>query len=170
MKALLYCTKAKPYLYIEHAWGSSLYRTDNNEDFKDISMNGKIVAEIDCDLEDCKATHISASYEPVIEYFKSYNIKDVKIFDKPYTIDYLTHTDWEKHIDGCLKKKGRCNKGYNQKFPKHWIGCYMGRVKTPVPYIKVLDTEGHERMLLTCDPEELCNILNKNQTILIRKK
>ena len=173
MKALLYCNKKKPYLYKmpnnKNEWflDSDLYRGNG---YEDRFCSGKICAEVDCDVEESKVTHISASHEPVIEYFKSYNIKDVKILDKPYTIDYLTHTDWRKYIDECIKRKGWCNRCYSQKNPKQWIGCSKGRVKTPIPYIIVLDTEGHERLLLTCEPEELCDILNKKQTILIRKR
>ena len=102
--------------------------------------------------------------------YKAYIIKDIKIFDEPYTTDYLTHTDWRKHIDECIERKGWCNKCYSQKNPKQWIGCSKGRVKISRPYIKVLDKDGHERLLLTFNPEELCRILNKEQTIIIRKR
>ncbi len=218
MKALLYCNKGKPYLYLDNfadiaSEYDSWYQIP--EEVKgDTSLiklgNGKVVAEIEYDLEEIKFIHVHKGghytwyeykgvnitdpdcerdicKESCMEFddfydvsrnnrtglpgdCKAYMIKNIKIFDKPYTIDYLTHTDWRKHIDECIKRKGWCNRGYSQKDRSQWVGCAKGRVMKITSDIEVLDRDGKESLLIRCSSKELDRILNGEQTIIVRKK
>ena len=116
MKLLLYCTKAKPYLF-ESINEKGKYMLENDEWFKE--LNGKIVAECDFEVEeiynffdeidgdfeywtknlseeDLLKRSCTTKYE-ILDYINNLigyaiHIKNLHIFDKPRELSDCKHT------------------------------------------------------------------------------
>lgn len=177
MKLLLYCTKAKPYLYkslvkIKYPIWHGLY-------LKGTELNGKIVAECDfrveeivCDLRMTKEKGFFEEYTTkslsekellyaskideisFINYLNSKNgyaihIKNLKVFGKPRELNYYCQLDKK-----ALKENEYEVKAIT-KAPQNMMYCEDG-----------LET----KVLISIRPEWLCKILNGEKTIEVRKK
>ena len=173
MKLLLYCTKAKPYLYYAQE-SRTLMEIDNSfEGYKttnknvDDTLNGKIVAECDYEIEeifeelygdldwqhDYLPTTNTLSIvnlesescmdrEELQDYHYALHIKNLHIFDEPREVNKL----WQfKRYNTHIKNA-----------PQNMMGCY--------------DINGEYKILISIKPESLCKILNEKKTIEVRKK
>ena len=172
-KLLLYCGK-QPHKLFKPAKGFVLSDFELGDFFKEkILLNGKIVAECEFKVEPLERIGNNIRYagvedgewlnEDYYEYksclgegelfnyvkdkFYAINIENLNIFDEP------------REIYEC------CVKPYNQMSPiiningikKVW---YLGNNKN----------EYEDYIAISVKPEELCRILNKEQTIIIRNK
>ena len=175
MKLLLYCTKAKPYLYYAQE-SRTLMDIDNSfEGYKttnknvDDYINGKIVAECDFEVEkinvfDCTFRTFNLvekeilnksclTYKELFEYLKNrdnprgyaIHIKNLHIFDKPREFSKCYYLTLEKGFLRQIKKA-----------PQNM--CYA------------LTTRDDKDILISIKPEWLCKILNGEKTIEVRKK
>lgn len=172
MKALLYCTKAKPYLF-ESINEKGKYMLENDEWFKE--LNGKIVAECDFEVEDLRIVEddpLGAYWyetktlsenevlekscltsDELFEYLGEDNegyaihIKNLHIFDEPREL-----SEYYRYYS--------CNHNPIQPIkvaPQNMMYAYN---------FKVYD----EYILISINPEWLCKILNGEKTIEVRKK
>ena len=203
MKLLLYCTKAKPYLYNQNyeCYKSACYMTDNekeetittspfwtttNHNMGLNSLNGKIVAECDFEVEEIS-----------LYYGTNHAMFDEKgYFDDNY--DYMTNSlDEEKLLkDSCLKSielekylgdkngyvihiknlhifdKPRELSDYckiNKKLAQE--GEYETCDIKQTPQNMMYCEDGLEtKILISIQPQWLCKILNGEKTIEVRKK
>lgn len=169
VKALLYCTKAKPYLD-EFQNLYAIHKTWLGK--PDKPLNGKIVAKCDIETEelfvkkDIGWTSTSGMTEEEIlhksqlqknklnEYLGdngyALHISNLEVFDKP-----------QKYQDDYLYRRKINTYFYNDEYFR----------KAPQNMMKVIDAYGDdEYVLISIRPEWLCKILNGEKTIEVRKK
>ena len=179
MKLLLYCTKAKPYLYYAQE-SRTLMEIDNSfEGYKttnknvDDTLNGKIVAECDFEVERLQIVYgkgwetktikgtenieklTCLSRDELYQYCKgngyAIHIKNLHIFDKPRELeDY--EDEWEYPLE---------------KAPQNMRICYStlySNIEADMP----IKTDSY--ILTSIKPEWLCKILNGEKTIEVRNK
>ena len=180
MKLLLYCTKNKKKLFYDVISQNYMYGEDGKND-KFNSINGKIVAECDYEVEEIKAierwdysnTFYSTrylnegelleesclTYEELDNYLKGKNgyaihIKNLNIFDKPRELNcYFLEGKPVKFRDDLKLSTAKAIKQTPQNM------CYVRGCNTGEKYI-----------LISIRPEWVCKILNGEKTIEIRKK
>ena len=170
MKALLYCTKAKPYLAdCRDLDIKNKFRLSKNKVLERPILNGKIVAECDFEIEDCdtfygcmdfrmcdekgnsKLKQSCLTKEQLFDYVKGKNffyaihIKNLHIFDEPRDLSKCNYLTLEKGFLRQIKKA-----------PQNM--CYA------------LTTRDDKDILISIRPEWLCKILNGEKTIEVRKK
>lgn len=164
VKLLLYCTKAKPYLAESAMFGM----VENHNDYElysfkpiknkiDVSLNGKIVAEAECDL---------------VEKIKFIN-------DTEYRTNTLTQNDLLK--ESCLGMLDL----YEYLYVKDGYAIYLKNVK-PFAEPRELNYYGIKRapqnmcylydengniiaVVISIQAPHLCNIMNDDKTIEVRK-
>ena len=174
MKLLLYCVKAKPYLFNQNIYEfyESKYITSTHKfhEKQDYLLNGKIVAECDFDVEEiiwnkeiigfetttlteaglCRRSkllpiHLSKYLKDKKGY--AIHIKNLHIFDKPRELyDCLIHPKIEPKYYGCE---------------------HLSKAPQNMMYVELDDIR---HILISIRPEWLCKILNGEKTIEIRKK
>lgn len=97
VKLLLYCTKAKPYLYGHYIGFETLYHYDLTNDRKVFDMhkvlNGKIVAECDCEK-------VEEIYCCCVPYRNKNNLGYEKFID-----DGVYKVEWKENINLVEKQK-----------------------------------------------------------------
>lgn len=179
MKALLYCTKNKPYLCFDNK-----YCIHNKDHLQYWALNGKIVGEFDYDVEEI--FNVGDEYEGLQLYtetlsieevlkksclsYKDYlgyvssaenygyaiYIKNLKIFDKPRELAHST-TDNDSYY-------------YTEKYDKKFKTIRCGAlIQAPRNMMYVFDSEG-KKVLIPFHSELLCKILNGECTIIFKKK
>lgn len=184
MKLLLYCTKAKPYLFNQNIYEfyESKYITSTHKfhEKQDYLLNGKIVAECDSEVEEI-TYELYGDLDWQHDYLPTTNTMDVCNLENASCLD---RTEIENYLRG--------NNGYaihikNLKIfdePKElsYYYRYCPCSYNPLQPIKVAPQnmmyaynfkdydEKPEYILISIRPEHLVNILNGNKTIEIRKK
>lgn len=176
MKLLLYCTKGKnkyDRLVSDEHYGKPFYLygaiTENFE-----SLNGKIVAECDYDVEEitnCGTSFMIMKYDDLQESYKYTNeIARGSCLDYTDLRRYLgTNNGYAIHIKNLhIFDEPRELRFYYQKYKndKHLYNVE----KAPQNMMKVIGKQGDEYILISIRPEWLCKILNGEKTIEIRKK
>ena len=202
MKLLLYCTKAKPYLYhdkdycfdtmntIDLGYKTFEYTNQRVYDdetgkflgwetfgnmFKDESLNGKIVAECDFEVQkiellgdeiniyygienkSCLTTEEIENYLGYDNDYKGYaiHLKNLHIFDKPKELSEVYKIE---DIGGML-------------FTKPLTKAPQNMMRVSVNRWEYSCYEPNDvNILISIKPEQLCKILNGEKTIEIRKK
>lgn len=213
MKLLLYCTKAKPYLYhdedycfdtmntIDLGYKTFEYTNQRVYDdetgkflgwekygnmYKDNSLNGKIVAECDFEVEKIIPIDVSEddyayglssgknllkdsclNIDDISEYLEDYNGET--IFKKGYAIHIknLTIFDEPKDLGDYHKIENVGGMLFTKlltKAPKNIM-----RVSINHWYYATYNTDDI-RILIPVSSQEMCRIANKEQNILIRKR
>lgn len=187
MKLLLYCTKAKPYLFknptdvinqfIKDYWCAD--KLDEKPFDEDI-LNGKIVAECDFKVEDLRIVDddpLGAYWyetktlsenevlekscltgDELFDYLGEDNegyaihIKNLHIFDKP------------KELSEYFSKPKKMNTldGYS------WVCESIDRAPQNMMY--AYDGEGNKYIVISIQSQWMCEILNGEKTIEVRKK
>ena len=172
MKLLLYCTKAKPYLFNQNIYEfyDSEYITSycKCHEKNDYTLNGKIVAECDFEVEEIfgisKGTNQPDKYDfkwedrilngacltndQMNDYVPNYaiHIKNLHIFEEPRDLrDYSKNENPYNYIENA---------------PQNMMYAYD--VKSFNNFEK--------KVLISIRPEWLCKILNGEKTIEVRKK
>ena len=197
MEALLYCNKGKPYLYLDSfadvaSEYSSWYQIPE-EAKGDTSLiklgNGKVVAEIEYDLEDIKFIHVHKGGHYTWYEYKGVNITDPDcerdickescmefddFFDvsrnnrtglpgdcKAYMIKDIKIFDDPKDIQAYMQGTSRGNAKFFTR-----VG-----IKTVDDVIDIFNGDSYKHYkLIRCSSKELYRILNGEQTIIVRKK
>ena len=180
IKALLYCTKAKPYLiknptnvknqFVKDYWLINKLEEKPLKDNNPI-LNGKIVAECDFEVEKIEYSLIVANNKPY-HYYEPQNI----FVDKFYEKSCLNHQQVEEYL------------GYKNGYAIHIKNLHIfdeprfiqdySKNENPYNYIEnapqnmmyAYDNEGNKYVLISIRPEWLCKILNGEKTIEVRKK
>ena len=185
VKALLYCTKAKPYLKKTKRFDleddKQFYYNENTNVLETKIFNGKIVAECDYEVEEIK--QIYGSNHPTFDengFFDDY-------------IDYVTNTlKDEKELlkQSCLNLEEI--EKYNPKYAIHIKNLHifdepkelsdykylrktffgpLGNAPQNMMYAYELNEyELIKKVLISIQPQWLCKILNGEKTIEVRKK
>lgn len=195
MKLLLYCTKAKPYLYdlrnIMGIFGG--YNVKQNH-LDNLLLNGKIVAECDFEVETLEDyfnnnsvdtfnkesqlwlpelySYITGNKKATLKDFSNYALKNKKI-------GYAIHIK-NLHI---FDEPKNLNETYENVCDKckieHYTSCLNciynycdGAVNlTNAPQnMRYCYFKGNKYILISIRPEWLCKILNGEKTIEVRKK
>jgi len=187
-KLLLYCTKAKKQLFFDKIKQMFMFGLNGKND-KFNSLNGKIVAECDFDVEEIKwedfpkytndgkvetfymyATwkcpqdyileHSCLTFEQLDNYLGGNNGYAINIKNLHILDNPKKLTDYHCKTN---KKDELCLNG----------GCgYKFFYKAPQNMMKVYDHwgKGDEYILISIKPQWLCKILNGEKTIEVRKK
>ena len=183
MKLLLYCTKAKPYLYktddtmIEKMNGD--YHTQLNEAVLTENLNGKIVAECDFEVEYLRIV----DDDPLGAYwYETKTLSENEVLEKSCLtgdelFDYLGEDNegYAIHIKNLhVFNEPRDLEDYEDEWeypleraPQNMRRCYStlySNIEADMP----IRTDSY--ILISIRPEWLCKILNRKKTIEVRKK
>ena len=183
MKLLLYCIKAKPYLYDDRITqgGYNAWYIKNN--FQD-SVNGKIIAECDFDVEeiDCLINTFTGG---IIDYSGHIELRDIDLFKRScLDLESLKRYLGKKggyaikiknlHIFGEAKN---LSDYMNCRFEEWDYRDLYELEKSPknMQYVSTWGCDeismwGNTYILVSVRPDNLCRILNGDKTIEIRKK
>lgn len=190
MKILLYCTKSKPYLksHSEYEYNEKGAIPETRKRVFTLCQdkcdyyNGKIVAECDFEVEEIKLK--TNSYEAWFEtktlneeqlreksclrvdelynYLEpndnayAIHIKNLHIFDEPRNI---------RHYDRRYKREKALSEF--KTAPKSMIHCFE-YIRSEIGLGQ--DSWLEDRIFVPISSKEMCRILNKKQTIIVRKK
>lgn len=143
IKLLLYCTKAKPYLF-ESCITKGKYMLENNEWFKE--LNGKIVAECDFEVEEIKHTYLSS-------------------FHSQYCIRYSTNSLNEEELS-----RKSCLKQYSRNEDEETLCNYLGENNGYAIHIKNLKERVMELSDCCIIQNESANPMDVEEDIKIVKK
>lgn len=146
MKALLYCTKSKPYLHKLMSFNE--WFTDN--DRYNNAVNGFIVAHCDIELEE--NWKLEESCLTVEQYNKYLGDKIGYALRISNLSEYYTMLD----LSCFYKRKERNEKDIIDRAPQNMMYAY--------------DWYNNEYVLISIQPKWLEKILNREKTIEIRKK
>jgi len=189
MKLLLYCTKTKPYLFENVKCLKDVcneyYTYNNNKYLENKTLNGKIVAECDYEVEEIDCL-INTFTGEIIDYsghtelrdidlfkrscldlesLKKYlgkkggyaiHIKNLHIFDKPRELSDYYKIDSSITLREVLNRTKPVYIPIN-KAPQNMMYCHGKKT-------------GERYILISIKPEWLCKILNGEKTIEVRKK
>lgn len=189
MKLLLYCCKAKPYLYYAQE-SRTLMEIDNSfEGYKttnknvDDTLNGKIVAECDFEVEEIEkgygTHHTSFDKEGYFDDFYDYmtktidedillkrsclNVVELEVYNPNYAIHIKNLHIFDKPIN---------IRNYYNIAPRTMQDCMNQRVlvKASQNMCNAYDVYKNHYIVISIRPEWLCKILNGEKTIEVRKK
>jgi len=170
-RLLLYCVKAKPYLYdLRYIFGTFCGCKAKQNHFENLLLNGKIVAE--CDFEVDEITPNTWNAETERRILKGSCLKEHQLFDYIINGDenesqnpfYAIHIKNLKIFNKPKELSEYCKYSY-PNFNKDNIV-----EKTPQNMCRVLTKNGYSYILISIKPQWLCKILNGEKTIEIRKK
>lgn len=168
-KCLLYCTKAKPYLfeYDNDRFAFLECRLEDKLCFEDKILNGKIVAECEVETEKLKKLSLAERKNDFLRFENEEEILKQSCLSELQLRNYLINDEgYALHIKNlkrkmlsfdkdCIFKKPHGNEIIT-KAPQNMQWCY--------------DRRGNRYALISIRPEWLCKILNGEKTIEIRKK
>ena len=156
MKLLLYCTKAKPYLY-QHFKGD--FFTSRTYD-KSCIYNGKIVAECDFEVEALERIGNNIRFAGVEdgEWLNNRYYEYKSCLSEEELFNYVKNKFYAIHI----KNLNIFNK------PKELSDycLYPKNIKGVIHFV----LEGTPYILLSVSPQEMFRLFNGEQTVLVRKK
>ena len=181
IKALLYCTKAKPYLEYKQI-PRTLMEIDNSfegyrcsykstEDDENFQLNGKIVAECDFEVEEIFGIS-RGTYQPDKYDFKwEDRILNGACLTNDQINDYIPH--YAIHIKN-LHIFDEPKKTSEYKRKDEFMGgkqvFWKTIKKAPQNMMYAYDNECNKYVLISIQPQWMCLILNGEKTIEIRKK
>lgn len=148
MKLLLYCTKSNPYLY--KLYGKNWFYFGEKLTDLDVKLNGKIVAQCDCNKID--GVCCSPSLENFGEFLWGYCLFAWQLYD--YLDGKLGYNIHLSNVEVFDVPKDLSDFGV-KKAPQNMMKCFG---------------KGNEYILISIRPEHLKNILNGKKTIEVRKK
>lgn len=198
MKLLLYCTKGRPYLFETLAFPKILgkyYLYPNNKHLEHKSLNGKIVAECDFEVEEIyERVSLNDSWFNDFHHTKTMKNDELlkksclkveemnKYFDYPKNtlnkVGYAIHIknlhifDKPKELNEFYKFVG-IDKGINnyksiEKAPQNMMYAY--EYTSEIGFSGTWNRMLNGRIIISIRPEWLVKILNGEKTIEVRKK
>ena len=170
-KCLLYCTKAKPYLfeYDNDRFAFLECRLEDKLCFENEILNGKIVAECEIETEKLKKLSLVERRNGFLRYENEEEILKQSCLSELQLREYLLKTDDEGYalfIKNLKTKTLSFDKDYIFKKPH---GNEVIK-RAPQNMQWCFDRRGNRYALISIRPEWLCKILNGEKTIEIRKK
>ena len=162
-KVLLYCTKAKPYLF----------KKDNGEfclSYKPLvldNLNGKIVAKCEVKTETRLNYGLARRSEFVLEN-TCLTMEQLDAYlpnHKEYDSEDVYYALHIKNLEE-LEPPLTFEENYIYKEP-HGFSLVL---KAPQNMMRVYNSFGNKYILISIRPEWLCKILNREKTIEVRKK
>lgn len=174
-KLLLYCTLGKPNLYLppEHNCfegdeASKCYLKDEPilEGF-DIKLNGKIAVECDCELvEKIFSDYFDNGVETNAYYYTNgdTDIEESACLDTNDLALYLGQKIGGEKVGYAIHLKNVKVFDEPEELSKY------GLKKAPQNMCYVYDKDGNKYLLLSIHPKHLCNIINGDKTIEVRRK
>ena len=193
-KLLLYCTKAKPYLYRQDDDCFELLNKLKNEDTSSYKKyyrlnNGKIVAECDFEVEELRIVDDDplGAYWYETETLSKYEVLDKSCLTDDELFDYLGEYnegyaihiqnlhifDKPKELSNYCIKQCQFSKCSTCKYGKNNISCATidtPITKAPQNMMYAYDNELNKYILISIQPQWLYKILNGEKTIEVRKK
>lgn len=187
IKALLYCTKAKPYLEFKQiprtlmdidnsfeGYRCSWKRTEDDENFQ---LNGKIVAECEIEVEEitnCGTSFMIMKYDDLQESYRYTNeIAKGSCLDYNDLRSYLgTNNGYAIHIRNLhiFDEPRELKEYYKDNFLQELNTSDTRIYKAPQNMMNVYDIKGNHYILISIQPQWLCKILNREKTIVVREK
>lgn len=157
-KLLLYCTKATPYLV--QGLAKPMHTLDANnpynfnwkvvkKGFSNDRLNGKIVAECDCDLVEEIKRYVDADTRNVFYTDTEKDISDKAVGD-------LFNSKYAFHLSN-IKLFSK---------PKN-LSDFL-HLKQPRGMTIVFDKNGNRYILIPMKSDELCDLLNGNASIVVK--
>jgi len=174
MKLLLYCTKAKPTLY--NVLGKFITTKYLGKDFKQDGLthpelNGKIVAKCDFEVEEIRYVEYADEWGYETNSLNEDDLIDKSCLNSKQLFDYLKHCKngaYAIHIKNLhIFDKPNELFFYDGKSKEE---DFYHLYKTPQNMMYVYDIDELKYILISIKPEDLCEILNGEQTIIVRKK
>ena len=196
MKALLYCTKSKPYLIESPEWivsiGKPKYIVSKDKTYiDDLVRNGKIVAE--CDFEVEEITTRWGEFET--EKYSELSLQDNSCLTHQELCTYFgklrnmcggsKHCGYAINIENLKifnepKELGDYMSGNDKElaaakvFHNFFFNSYsqFAPQLTKAPKnMKIVSSDGYDKkVLIPVDSELMCKILNEECTIIVKKK
>lgn len=171
MKVLLYCTKAKPFLFeVTENDNQVLYVTTRlgNADNWRINhkkiLNGRIVAMCDIETEEIKLSEYPYSDDCSITLLDTDTLTNDELLYESCLYDYELD-------DYLIGQKGYALHIKNLKiFDKPKELYEYNTIKAPQNMMRVYDANRNKYILISVQSEWLCKILNGEKTIEVRKK
>lgn len=175
VKALLYCTKAKPYL----SSNSFEYYVVDKKTYKSYmgNYNGKIVAECEMEVEEINVIHhyetsnvgIFCYDEVGTKTLDQFNLLQKSCLTRFELSDYLgTKDGYALHIKNLMV----LNRPFElSELLKYEQSCYKDSHLTKAPQnMCSVWYKGQMYILISIQPHWLCKILNGDKILEIRKK
>lgn len=176
-KILLYCTKAKPYLYREDDDTFKLENKQLNEDISEYKYNyglnnGKIVAECDFEVEELRIVDDDplGVYWYETETLNKFEVLEKSCLTEDKLFDYLGEYNegYAIHIKNIhIFDNPRELRDYKDGSKGNFFKIIE---KAPQNMQMVLNEKLEDCVLISIRPEWLCKILNGEKTIEVRKK
>lgn len=192
MKALLYCTKGKPYLYKTNfvkledikkgCLDKLVYEIDKDERLylngdKRENLNGKIVCEVEIDkVEEIVATKWDVGCGCAYYQFKTKDLLRKSCLNYIYLNDYLDRNNgYALHLKNLkvFDRPKELSEYYLLNDNKYILKSIE---KAPQNMCRVVDkyrlifTPNEQYVLISIQPQHLCKILNGENTIEVRRK
>ena len=185
IKALLYCTKAKPYLvyhreycslspteYIEYGYET---RWEDKCMLEDV-CNGTIPCECEIDVDEitnCGTSFMIMKYDDLQDNYKYTNeIARGSCLDYIDLRGYLgTNNGYAIHIKNLhiFDKPRELKEYYKDNFLQE-LNTSDTRVYKAQNMMNVYDSQGNHYIIISIKSEDLCKILNGEKTIEVRKQ
>ena len=168
VKCLIYCTKSKPYISYD-SYDNKIWETD-----REYSLNGKIVAQFDCEkIEEIENNLLLIEYNFYVD-FKTKSLCNTQLYEKSCLCD-------KDLLDYLLYKNGYAIHISNLKIfdkPLSFKTDYIYKdyktnailTKAPQNMCNVYDRFGNHYVLISIKPEYVAKILNGEKTIEVRRK
>lgn len=164
VKALLYCTKAKPFLHKFSIINNQVfYATTRLGYLVNWGINGKIVAECDIETEEIKLSEYPYYDDCSIALLDTDTLTNDELLDKSCLCD-------NELDDYLIEQKGYALHISNLKIfdkPKELYDYNI--IKAP-QNMQNAYKDNNSYVLISIRPEWLCKILNGEKTIEVRKK
>lgn len=189
MKLLLYCIKAKPYLYDDRITqgGYNAWYVKNN--FQD-SVNGKILAECDFSIEAITDDRLARAISDELFFIERDHLLKDSCLNGEEVKKYLNFYNWkfekqDKIVGYAINLKNlhtfdapkNLNEYMNGKFEEWDYRDLYELEKAPknMQYVSTWGSDeismwGSTYILVSVKPDNLCRILNGDKTIEIKKK
>ena len=191
MKLLLYCTKAKPYLYFGSDLGEDEYGmiykpqwllTTDSCFNKDYALNGKIIGECDFEVEEIYSINYSPYIPDEFDYttssLKLHELEEKSCLNQQQLFDYLTNDGERYNDDGYaihiknlhIFDKPKEIDDYAYYVDKETITTIKKAPQNMMYAYKIEDIWLIKSVLISIYPEYLCKIFNGEKSIEVRKK
>ena len=185
MKALLYCTNAKPYLSLVGKYdnGKNYYEAINDKTILDNALNGKVLAECDYEVEEIKPEKYWHSTEDFDYIYNTGTVYYDDLLKKSCLMDYelddylgCEDKGYAIHIKNLhiFNEPMELWQFYSRAveidtiYGSYWCCTTITKVQNMM-YVQD-ENQDKQYALIPVHSKELCKILNGDKTIVVKKK
>ena len=179
MRKLIYCSKSGPYLthnIVDISNGYDWYELHREKPENSFVFNGTIVGEIDYEIEAVQH-YTMVRHDKLFGYYKTNSLKEKELLAKSCLSKSQLHqmvSEQEPDIViECVAIAYVIQSFHVYENPKtlDMLTNISKEKVTNLSYnMKVIDDKGCETTILELTPQEMFNLLNGNQTVIIRKR